>query len=69
MPPRAAFVSRGFDVWRGRAQGDAAAWYGAPPHPRLKSLSGQRLSYLQKREENSRDGRDWHAVLLAQKMA
>lgn len=36
------------------------------PLPRLKSLLGQGLSYLQKREENSRDGSDWHTVLLAQ---
>lgn len=34
--------------------------------PPLKSLSGQGLSYLQKREENSGDGRDWHTVLLVQ---
>lgn len=47
MAARAAVVSLGFDVQRGRAGWDAVAWYGLPP-PCLKSLSGQGLSYLQK---------------------
>lgn len=34
--------------------------------PRLKSVLGQGLSYLQKKKENSREGCDWQTVLLVQ---